>query len=126
MKNFVLTTKDAVLCGPALPKAHGGKVSTSSLAKLTVNLAPVLLQNSIETKLIPTGNCQTPAVSGPPTSAPCVNAVKVTGGLSIKLTSEHKPVILDSLTGTTNGTIAGVTPQTVMFGKAVQTKLTAV
>jgi hypothetical protein len=47
-------------------------------------------------------------------------------GEAIKLKVSGSPVMLETVTGTTSGVVAGVTPQTLLSAMAGQTKLTAV
>ena len=121
----VLTTEpgSTVTCG------HGpGKVLTSSSAKLTVNSNYVLLENSINNQSIDPNCSIVPAVdsSGTTTASKCTKVLAVTAGQATKLTVGGKPVILDTtLKGNTDGMVAKVTPQTLLGGKATQSKLTA-
>jgi hypothetical protein len=136
----VLTTESQVLCGPAAPSAHGGTVSLSSTAKLTVKGHPVLLESNIAGQAI-TGCATTLAsdASGP-VAQPCLKVSKVpqlsppppveppplTSGKAIKLTVNGKQVMLDTVQGFTNGMVSKTTPLNKLTGKAVQTKLTAI
>jgi hypothetical protein len=118
----VLTTSSNVTCG------HGpAKVLTSSSAQLTVNGSPVLLESSIKNQSID-ANCSTVPASdnSGPTAIKCTRVLAVTAGQATKLTVGGKPVILDTtLKGYTNGMVAKVTPQTLLGGMALQSKLTA-
>jgi hypothetical protein len=49
----------------------------------------------------------------------------VGSGRAAKLTVGGAPVLLDSLTGSTNGMVAKVTPQTLLSATAGQSKLSA-
>ncbi|HKI33540.1 MAG TPA: hypothetical protein VKA46_16920 [Gemmataceae bacterium] len=127
MPTYVLTTADSVLCGPLPPPPppHGGKVTTASTAKLTVKKAPVLTESSIEGN--PVLGCKITDVTGPPVSTHCKTALKVTGGLAKKLTAGMKPVVLDSLSGTTDGVFQGTGPPLkAMYGQSASSKLSAV
>jgi hypothetical protein len=97
----VLTTASTVLCGP-LP-THGGTVVTQSSARLTIGGAPVLVTSSVEMK--PVGSC---AVADTPQTDPCteVASVKPTS-LSTKLTVGGQAVLLETLSGDTNGDPVG-------------------
>ncbi len=112
-----LTMASTVAC------KHGGAVSKSSDAKLTVDRKPVLLSSSIDGKTI-TG-C---AVTDDPNTSTlqCKKVVSVTGGAAAKLRVGGDAVMLDSLTGTTNGTPPqppGTQP--LATADAVQAKLRA-
>jgi hypothetical protein len=98
-------------------------VATSSTAKLTVKLSPVLTESGIDGKAV-TG-CKITDVTGPPPSTHCKFVGKVTAGLATKLTVGKQPVVLDSLKGTTDGVFQG-TPQTALSGTSATPKLTAV
>lgn len=112
----VLISNSNVTCG------HLGKVQVSSSAKLRVNGQPVLLKSSIENKTV--ANCGT--VPNPNTGAkPCTKVIAVSTGEATKLKVGGKAVILDTLTGDTDGTVGG-TPQKLLSGTAQQSKLTAI
>jgi hypothetical protein len=121
----VLTMKPGsiVTCG------HGpGEVQTSSSAKLTVNKNPVLLVESIDNQSINACSTIMENDEAPPNAAkssPCNKVIGVTGGQASKLTVGNKNVILDTLTGNTNGMVDHVIPQNHLGGKAMQSKLTA-
>jgi len=116
----VLTTNSQVLCDAAIDsdtpadRRHGGQVATTSSAKLKVNGAPVLTASGIG-----------PAVSGckTPSSSPlkrCIS-VSILSGSATKLKTAGSPVMLDSLSGTTDGSPPGKVP-----ASAKQDKLTAI
>jgi hypothetical protein len=108
----VLTTASPVLCG------HGpGQVETASTAKLRVAGSPVLVLDSVLGKPVPPG-CTA--------DTPCSSVLTVVTGTAVKLTTAGAPVVLDTLTGTTNGAVSGTTPQPLLSATAEQTKLTAV
>ena len=125
----VLTMSSNVTCG------HGpGKVATSSSAKLKVSGSSVLLEAGIDGMSI-TGCNITPASDStgitaskcslvatvPPSPPPAITA-----GRATKLKVGGLPVMLDTLAGKTNGMVLKVTPQLLLAGTAIQTKLTAV
>jgi len=110
----VLTTASEVLCDKLTGSNHGGAIATSSSAKLKVNGAAVLLRTGIGSSV---SGCKTPSTSS---SKPCVSAT-ISGGEASKLTAGGRPVMLDSLKGTTDGVPSGTVP-----GLAKQDKLTAV
>lgn len=116
----VLTTGSNVVCG------HGGTVSTSGAAKLKVSGNPVLLKAGIAGKSV--SGCGTPPasdVSGP-TAIPCSSVTSVATGEATKLTMGGTPVMLDTLSGQTDGMVGKVTPQLLLSATAVQSKLKAV
>ena len=116
----VLTTASNVTCG------HQGTVSTSSSTKLKVSGAAVLLQAGVAGKSV--GTCSTPPAadaSGTPTAQPCQTVASVGAGAATKLQAGGTPVMVDTLTGTTDGMVGKVTPQTLLSASAGQSKLTA-
>lgn len=115
----VLTTQSTVACG------HGGTAAVVSSAKLAVNGMPVLLEAGVAGATI--GACgTTPAADASgPTAAPCSAVSTVDSGRAAKLTVDGAPVLLDSLTGSTNGMVAKLTPQTLLTATAGQQKLSA-
>ncbi len=111
----VLTTRSRVLCGPDTGN-HGGRVTTVSAAKLTVAGNPVLLRSGIGPALsVP---CKTPPSSS---SKPCTSVTSIASGDAVKLTAGGHAVMLDSLSGTTDGNPIGTLP-----ASAEQTKLSAI
>ncbi len=121
----VLTTNSTVICGPVVivpTPLHGGNVMITSLAKLTVNGNPILLKNSIENKIV--NGCSTVANTNTITVT-CTQVDSVTVGEAAKLTQTGKPVMLDTLNGTTNGKVGG-TPQALLTAAANENKLTAI
>jgi hypothetical protein len=95
MAQNVLTTHSTLTC------LNPGKVKTSSDAKLTVgrDRHPVLLESSIKDKPFDPV-CQAPVSSS---SQPCTKVSEVTGGKSTKLRVGGDPVMLETLTATTDG-----------------------
>ena len=123
----VLTTQSNISCG------HGGKVDVESSAKLSVDGSPVLLKNSIDGKDVI--DCKTQEAldaSGTTIAKPCnkVSSVPpgpgVTAGEATKLKVRGKPVMLDTLTGKTDGMVGKVTPQPLLNATAGQSKLTTI
>lgn len=117
----VLTTASIITCG------HEGKVLTSSEAKLTLTIdgqtpetQRVLLKSSVLGQSIsgPPNNCKTQPSS---TTSPCTSVAIITLGEATKLTVQGKPVLLDTLVGTTNGNPVGT-----LSVEANQSKLTAI
>jgi len=120
---YVLTTSSSVQCG------HSGKVAVESLAKLQVNSSPILLKGSIEGK--PITGCKTPSTSDTSglTNQQCDQVSSVPPGPGVilgeatKLKVGGQPVMLDTLTGKTNGMVGKVTPQPLLSAMANQSKL---
>jgi hypothetical protein len=117
----VVTFASKVLCGPPMPASHGGTVTTVVAPKLTVDGSPVVLN-----VVSPIAGCLTPTVTSTPPSNPCtlVSTVNPTS-LATKLFVSGQPVVLATLSGATNGVIAGVA-QTALEAVVTQTHLTAV
>jgi hypothetical protein len=115
----VLTTQSTIPCG------HGGAVQVTSTAKLTVNGGPALLLDGISGKPI-AGCLTTPAsdASGP-TAKQCLNVTSVGAGAAGKLTAGGSPVMLDTVTGGSDGLVNKVLQQ-LGQASANQTKLTTV
>jgi hypothetical protein len=106
----------------------GGKVATASDAKLTVGPTrdPVLVLSSIDGKSFQTQS-PCPVPDDPNTSTThCTQVSAVTGGASSKLAVGGEPVVLATLTATTNGT-PPLPPgtQPLAPADAAQTKLRA-
>jgi hypothetical protein len=122
----VLTTNSTVACG------HSGNVTVTGTQKLIVSNNPVLVKAGIAGKTIL--DCQTiePAndPSGTPTGNKCKNVSSVSSGeatkLKVKVNGQWQAVMLDTLSGTTDGMVAKITPQLLLSAKAEQTKLTAI
>src|SRR5262245_3741136 len=112
----VLTTGSNITCG------HEGTVATSSTAKLKVNGQPVLLREGIVGKAVE--NCLTPTVSNP-TSSPCTSVSSVDKGKATKVTAGGSAVMLETLTGGTNGVVNGKA-QTLLSATAGQSNLTTI
>jgi hypothetical protein len=91
-----LITGSTVTCGHKPP----GVVVPQSAAKLAVGGKPVLVESSIKN----IGPGCTATKQG---DVPCATVTGVTAGRSAKLFTGGSPVILESLGGTTNGTING-------------------
>ena len=112
----VLTTASTVQCG------HGGTVRIASDAKLEVGGNPVLRQSSIEGKNITA--CVTPDSN---TATKCRKVALIAGGAASKLRVGGQAVVLESLTGSTDG-LPAVPPgpgQPLGPVQAIQTKLRA-
>jgi hypothetical protein len=115
----VLTTLSTIPCG------HGGAVVVVSGAKLTVHGAPVLLLDGIANKGI-AGCLTAPAADASgPTAAPCLTVTGVGSGAATTLTVGGSPVMLDTVTGGSNGLVNKVLQQ-LGHASANQPKLIAV
>jgi hypothetical protein len=116
----VLTMASEVLCGTAIPTPpqHGGRVSVSSTAKLTVDGQPVLVKDSILGKSV--AGCTTPNDSSKSLKT-CLSVSSITNGEATKLTTGGKQVMLDTCAGATDGNPPGTVP-----ADAKQDKLTAI
>ncbi|MDZ8258028.1 hypothetical protein [Nostoc sp. ChiQUE01b] len=116
----VLTTSSNVICG------HSGNVAVTSTQKLKVGNNPVLVKTSIEGKSVP--NCATvPAADATGSTAiKCTTVSSVSSGEATKLKVNKQPVMLDTLSGETNGMVAKITPQKLLAATAGQSKLTAI
>jgi hypothetical protein len=108
----VLTTQSTVTCGHV-----AGSVQTASTAKLKIDGNPVLLQASVLGRTV--ASCGIPQVQG---NKLCTTVLSVTNAPPPKLTVGGAPVLLDTITGTTDGAI-GATPQTLLAATANQAKL---
>jgi hypothetical protein len=94
----VLTTQSAVTC------AHNGTVQVASTAKLKVGGNPVLLMSSVVEQQI--SNC--PSKPPPPANVTCTHVLTVTNIPAPKLTVHGDAVLVDTITGTTDGNLSGV------------------
>jgi hypothetical protein len=115
----VLTINSTITCEPErnTPLLHGGKVTLTSAAKLTINSIPTLLRNGILPMSI--SGCKT--VPPPQTQKPCTAVASVAAGEASKLTVNTMPVMLDTIEGTTDGVPTGK-----LRADAGQSKLTAI
>ncbi len=118
----VLTTASTVTCGydPA-GLTHGGRVSTTSSAKLKVQGNSVLLKNGIERQSISALNACNNPENESQGLLKCSSVLSVLAGEATKLTVNGKPVMLDPLQGTTDGN-----PPGTLHADANQAKLTAI
>lgn len=92
-----------------------GKVVTSPSPKLKVSGQPVLVKLGILLK--PVGGCSTALTAS---TKPCSSVLSVITGEALKLKVGGMPVMLDTISGTTDGLPPGTVPAT-----AGQTKLKA-
>jgi hypothetical protein len=115
----VLTTGSDVKC------AHGGSANPSSSAQLKVGGNPVACEANVTDVTL--SSCGTPTTPPPqgPKNAPCSKVKAVSAGQATKLMAGGKPVMLDTLAGTTDGTVSNVTPQPGLSASANQSMLTA-
>jgi hypothetical protein len=106
----VLITSSTVTCG------HSGNVVVTSTQKLKVSIA----DKSI-------AGCTTAPASDAsgPTAKPCIKVSSVNNGEATKLKVNRQAVMLDTLSGKTDGMVAKITPQPLLSATAGQTKLTA-
>jgi hypothetical protein len=112
----VLTTHSTVRCG------HGpGLVLVQSQAKLAVGGGPVLLRASIADQTVMVSGCKPPTTN----DKPCLHVSEVSAGISAKLKVDGQPVILETLKGSTDGTVGGTTPQRLLSGVANQGRLSS-
>lgn len=112
---YVLTVSSTVKC------AHGGSVGLSSGAKLSVGGKKVVLADDVPGTSI--SACPTPDDTNAP-STKC-RTVAAASGASTKLKVGGKPVALDSLSGTTDGT-PPATGASISVADAGHAKLKAV
>jgi hypothetical protein len=106
-----LTTASDVECG------HQGAVQVSSSAKLTIGGNAVLIASGVVGSSV--AHCATPASS---TTSPCMTVLSVLPtSLAQKLTVGGLPVVLDTLSGLTDGK-----PPGSLQSSAGQSKLAAV
>lgn len=115
----VLTTQSTLSCGHAAPPALPGAVATASAAKLKVAGSPVLLTSSVAGKDVI--GCATPQVQG---NKLCTKVISAASTPPAKLAVAGEPVLVEPITGTTDGQVAGVTPQPALNATANQPKLT--
>lgn len=114
----VVTQASTVSCG------HGGIVQTVGSPKLTVGGSPVLVDTGIIGKPIPAPPApKSCSIVPPPNSnVPCTSVLAVNPpSLATKLVVGARPVVLASLSGTTNGSVP-----TLLTAVVTQTLLTTV
>lgn len=117
----VLTMGSKVTC------EHEGAVGVSSTEKLKVSNYPVLVKASIAGKSI-AANCTTTDAlddQGKQKDKKCTSVSSVLTGEATKLKVNNQPVMLDTLSGTTDG-IVNYKPQPSLKATVGQTKLTAI
>jgi hypothetical protein len=119
----VLTEAAKVDCG------HGGSVAIKKdpQVKLTVLGSPVLTEPALTNQLVSTCGTEItgPPPPGTPVSIKCIHCSHVDSKKSAKLTVHGSALLLDPLTGQTDGTVANVKPQELLNATGVQTKLSA-
>ena len=126
---LVMTQASTITCAPATATAHGGKVGAASTAKLSVNGAlviPALVQP------LPAGpnglgaiaGCKTLTATSPPSKTCLHVATILPASAATKLTVSGVGVLLDTVNGTTDGSIGPAIGS--LSGTANQTRLTAV
>ena len=114
----VLTTDSTVLCGKDTGTLHGGKVTITSIEKLKANGKRVLVKAGIGPGVF---RCKTRGTNVMPCFSPLPGFVTVLQGEASKLKAGGRPVMLDTMSGTTTGIPPGNLPAT-----ANQTKLKAI
>jgi len=111
----VLTMGSTILCGLAAPKLHGGSVTKIGTPKLIVAGKQVVLLTGLSSVKV----CTT---APPPASQkPCTSVTSITKGQSTKLFVGGVSVLLDTLSGVTDGV-----PPGPLWVTANQAKLTAI
>lgn len=116
---LIQTQLSNVLCGELVPGSlHGGYVNCEGVSKLKVQGNMVLLKTGIKGKSI-TGCQNHPSPDN--NNQPCKTVNEVKAGEAKKLKVEGESVILDSLSGSTDGQPVGS-----LKANAGQTKLTAI
>ena len=115
---LVLTEKSTLDC------AHQGKVKlTATQQKLKVDGAYAIVSGGLTGA--PISGCPTPTVTPPATpSSPCLTVLTATGGVATKLKVNGVGVLLETVSGQTNGIVSG-SPATWSVQSAGQTKLKA-
>lgn len=118
----VLTTASEVTCG----HDPTGPIVTEGSNKLTVSGDGVLTAAGVKDKSIDPTACGLTPNQGPPVTTRCKKVQSVTAGPA-KLTVVGEAVLLEeTVAGTTDGMLAGVTPQLLLRATAKQSRLTAV
>jgi hypothetical protein len=115
----VLTVGSTVTCGHVVPPLLG-VVAVASTAKLRVNGSSVLLESSVVGKSVV--GCGTPPVQG---NTVCLEVKNVTNTPPFKLRVNGIPVLFDTITGATNGEVAGTPQRLLAVTAANQQKLVA-
>jgi len=116
---FPLTESSNVVC------LHQGAVKLKAgQSKLTVNGSRVLVDGDLAGAAI--SQCQTVPASAPsPVSIKCTAVASTIAGVATTLKVQGKGVLLDTIKGFTNGTVANVVNQLWSVQDAVQSKLKA-
>jgi hypothetical protein len=112
---LVLTVSSQVVC------PHTGTVSTSSSEKLTVSGAKVLVLSGVQGASV--SNCTNPTDSNG--NKTCLTVTQASGTAS-KLTSGGNAVVIDSLSGNTDGAPPPPPGPALSVASPGQNKLTAV
>jgi hypothetical protein len=120
-----VTTASAVVTASDVTCGHGGTVAAVGTPKLIVGTSHVLVASGVAGQTVNT--CGTPTVTTSPPSSPCTKVLTVTVPVSVsaKLFVSGNPVLIATLTGTTNGEVAGITPQPMLGATVTQTLLKA-
>jgi hypothetical protein len=112
---FVLTNDSTIACG------HTGTVGLAATTKLTIDSANVLLLSDVIQTI---AGCKNPTDTN--TGSKTCMTVVAAQGTATKLTAGTVPVVIDTLTGTTDGVNPPATPGTISATVPAQSKLTAV
>jgi hypothetical protein len=109
--------------GSTLVCLHLGTVQlTAGQSKLRVNGERVLIEGDLSGAMI--AGCKTVADPNSKT-APCLSISSVINGVATKLKVSGQRVLLETITGLTDGTLSG-TPQSWSVQSAGQSKLQAI
>jgi len=121
----VLTTASTVTCGHQVPPKRGTVTKNPSPAKLAVAGNAVLLEASVVGATV--ADCGTPLASDAAgvITKPCTAVTDVNNGAALKLQAGGKPVLLDTLAGSTDGLLNRTEQQAKLGGTAEQSKLQA-
>lgn len=111
----VLTTSSTITC------PHSGSVNVMGEEKLKIKGSKGLIKSGIEMKDI--NGCLNENSTSPPITK-CSRVQMGTSGEATKLKVRGNPVILDTLTGMTDGKVSGVV-QSLLSANANQSKLTS-
>ncbi len=123
---LILTTAGNVLCGHDPSKVTVPSAGSPS-AKLTVQTSRALLKANIMNAKVATCATIPSSDSSGPINLKCLNVTAVHAGEATKLTAGGAAVMLQTLTGETDGMVGkNNTPQTLLHAVAVQALVTAV
>jgi hypothetical protein len=122
--SFVLTQHSAVNC------AHLGSVAVTGVSRLRVEGGNALRKDGIEGKAVTDCTTVPKSASGDPVDITCTAVAQaipgppaVSAGEATKLFLDGAPVMLDTLSGVTNGMVAETQPQNMPPPSAGHTRL---